>query len=131
MAAPSRRSNNKEVAGNEEASVQACTDGSKHDQGVGSGPAIFIDSEMVAQLKVKLDSRCSNNKAEQLAIIKALEATESLHEKSIYPRMATIFTDRRVTLDSLHNINNHAYLVEEIRKRVASSDRIAWKITFS
>jgi len=86
---------------------------------------------MVAQLKVKLDSRCSNNKAEQLAIIKALEATESLHEKSIYPRMATIFTDRRVTLDSLHNINNHAYLVEEIRKRVASSDRIAWKITFS
>ena len=39
----------KEVAGNEEALVQAYTDGSKHDQGVGSGAAIFIGSEMVAQ----------------------------------------------------------------------------------
>ena len=41
----------KEVAGNEEASVQANTDGSKHDKGVGPGGAIFIGSEMVVQLK--------------------------------------------------------------------------------
>jgi len=67
---------------------------------------------MVAQLKLKLDSRCSNNQAKQLIIVKALEATESLHEKSNYPCTATIFTDSRVTLDSLHNINSHAYLVD-------------------
>jgi len=66
----------KEVAGNEEASVQAYTDGSKHDQGVGSSAAIFVGSETVAQLKLKLDNRCSNNQAEQLAIIKALETIE-------------------------------------------------------
>ena len=41
------------------------------------------------------------------------------------------FTDSRVTLDSLHNVNDHAYLVEEIRKRVASLERSEWKITFS
>jgi ribonuclease HI len=121
----------KEVAGNEEASIQAYTNGSKHDQGVGSGTAIFIGSEMVAQLKLKLDNRCSNNQAEQLAIIKALETIESLHTNSINPRTATIFTDSRVTLDSLHNANNHAYLVEEIRKKVASLERCEWEIKFS
>ena len=50
----------KEVAGNE-ASVQAYTDGSKHGQGVGSGAAIFMGNEIVAQIKLKLDNRCSNN----------------------------------------------------------------------
>ena len=50
-----------EVVGNEEASVQAYTEGSKHDQGVGSGAVIFKGSEIVAKLKLKLDNRCSNN----------------------------------------------------------------------
>jgi len=62
--------------------MQTYTDGSKHNQGVGSSAAIFIGSEKVAQLKLKLDSRCSNNQAEQLAIVKALKAIELLHEKT-------------------------------------------------
>ena len=121
----------KEVADNEEASVQAYTDGTKHDKGVGSGAAIFIGSEMLVQIKLKLDSRCSNNQAEQLAILKALEAIDSLNKYSINPRMAAIFTDSQVSLDSLHNPNSHAYLVEEIRKMVASLERCEWKIMFS
>lgn len=56
-----------------ETTVQAYTDGSKYEQGVGSGAAVFIRKEIVAHIKLKLDSRCSNNPAEQLAIIKALE----------------------------------------------------------
>jgi ribonuclease HI len=56
--------------------IQAYTDGSKNEQGVRSRVAIFIGIELTAQIKVKLDSRCSNNHAEQLAIIKALEAIE-------------------------------------------------------
>jgi ribonuclease HI len=116
-----------EVVGNEDASVHALTDGSKHDQGVGSGAG----REMVAKLKLKLDNRCSNNQAGQLAILKALEAIESLNTHSINPRTATIFTDSRVSLDSLHNPNNHAFLVEEIRKKVASSERSKWEIMFS
>ena len=102
----------KEVAGNEEVSVQAYSDGSKHGQGVGSGAAIFTGNEIVAQIKLKLDNRCSNNQAEQLTIVKALEAIESLHNKVIHSRTATIFTDSRVALDSLRNVNNHAYFVE-------------------
>jgi ribonuclease HI len=119
-----------EVVGNEDASIHAYTDGSKHGQGVGSGAVIFKGREMIAKLKLKLDSRCSNNQAEQLAILNALEATESLNRHDIDPR-STTFPDSRVSLDSLHNHNNHAFLVEEIRKKVASLDRCEWKITFS
>ena len=52
--------------------VEAYTDGSRTDQGVGSGIAIFVSNELVHQLQYKLDKRCSNNQAEQLAILKAL-----------------------------------------------------------
>jgi hypothetical protein len=48
-----------EVVGNEDASTHAYTEGSKHDQGVGSGAVIFKGREMIAKLKLKLDSRCS------------------------------------------------------------------------
>jgi ribonuclease HI len=41
---------------------------------------------MVAKLKLKFDNRCSNNQAGQLAILKALEAIESLNTNSINPR---------------------------------------------
>ena len=101
-----------EVVGNEDASVHAFTDGRKHDQGVGSGAVIFKGREVVAKLKLKLDNICSNNQAEQLAILKALEEIESLNTHSINPRTATLFTDSRVSLDSLHNPNNHAFIVD-------------------
>ena len=53
--------------------IQAYTDGSKNEHGVGSGVAIFVGKEHAVQLKIKLDNRCSKNQAEQLAIFKALE----------------------------------------------------------
>ena len=87
-----------EVVGNEEATVKAYVGGSKNDQGVGSGVAIFKGSEMVAKLKLKLVDRCSNNQAEQLAILKALEAIESMNRHIINPHMAIIFTDSRSPL---------------------------------
>ena len=36
-----------------------------------------------------------------------------------------------IYIHSLRNVNNHAYLVEEIRKRVASLESYEWNITFS
>ena len=114
-----------------ETTVQAYTDGSKYELGVESGAAVFIGKEIIAQIKLKLDSRCSNNKAEQLAIIKALEAIGSIHTMYINPSTATIFTESKITLDSLQNANNHAYLTEEIRKRVAILESSKWKIEFS
>jgi hypothetical protein len=54
-------------------SIYAYTDGSKNDIGVGSGIAIFSDKSLTTCLKYWLNERCSNNQAEQLAILKALE----------------------------------------------------------
>jgi len=54
-------------------SIYAYTDGSKNDIGVGSGIVIFSDNSLTTCLKYRLNERCSNNQAEQLAIIKALE----------------------------------------------------------
>jgi hypothetical protein len=56
--------------------IHAYTDGSKTRKGVGSGVAIYIGTEPALQEKFKLDTRCSNNQTEQLAITKALEAIE-------------------------------------------------------
>jgi len=105
------------VEGNEETSIQVYTDGSKQEQGVGSRAVIFEGSEMIDKLQFKLDNRCSNNQAEQLAILKALEKLEVLSRQSINPNSATIFTDSRITLDSLQNYKNHGFLVEEITKK--------------
>jgi hypothetical protein len=49
--------------GYKEQTIQAYTDGSKSDLGVGSGVAIFVKDELKAQHKYKLDNRCSNNQA--------------------------------------------------------------------
>jgi hypothetical protein len=46
-----------EVESDEEATVSAYTDGSKQDQGVGSGVAILKRSDMVAKVQLKLDKR--------------------------------------------------------------------------
>jgi hypothetical protein len=67
--------NVKITEGYEESShpIQAYTDGSKNDLGVGAGIAIFLDNNLTASLKYTLNGRCTNNQAEQMAILKALE----------------------------------------------------------
>jgi len=47
------------------------------------------------------------------------------------PTNTIIYTDSRVSLDSLRNPKNHSFLVEEIRKQVASLERREWRIKFS
>ena len=119
------------MVGNEETSIQVYTDGSKQKQGVGSVAVIFKGREMIAKLQFKLDNRCSNNHAEQLAILKALEKLEVLNRQSINPLSTIIFTDSRICLNSLQNYNNHGFFVEENRKKVASLKRSGWQIMFS
>ena len=52
--------------------IRIYTDGSKGVQEVGAGVVIFIN-ELIARHKFRLNHRCSNNQAEQLAIVKALD----------------------------------------------------------
>jgi ribonuclease HI len=120
-----------EVKEYDDQTIQIYTDGSKHEQGVGSGVAIFNGKELVTQLKYKLDNRCSNNQVEQLAIAKALEAIETIDIEENSPRTAAIITDSRITLDSIKNVNNHSYLIKEIRKRLSKLERSNWTVAFS
>ena len=109
---------------------QIFTDGSKSEQGVGSGVAIFTGKVLTEQLKFKQDDRCTNNQAEQLAIVKALEAIETQQVKQNEHRTAVIYTDSRITLDAIRSAKSHNHLVEEIRKRAVTLYKRNWTIEF-
>ena len=98
---------------------------------MGFGVAIFKGSIMVAKARLKLNTRCSNNQAEQFAILKALETIESINNNKINPRTVIIYTDSPVSLDSLSNTKNQAFLVEKIRKKLANLENNERKIKFS
>ena len=58
---------------------------------------------MIAKERLKLNPRCSNNQDEQFAILKALETIETFNKNTINPSTAIIYTDSRISLDSLQN----------------------------
>jgi ribonuclease HI len=120
-----------EVKEYEDQTIQIYTDGSKNEQGVRSGVAIFTGKQLVTQLKYKLDNRCSNNQAEQLAIAKGLEAIATIDNEENSPCKAAIVTDSRIALDSIKNVNNHSYLIEQTRKRLPNLERSNWTVAFA
>jgi len=95
--------------------IEVYTDGSKSENGVGSGIAIFIDKHLTFKLKYKLSERCSNNQAEQLAIDKELEIMKNLYYLQGNQRFLAILTDSRISLDAIAKPSNHKNLVERIR----------------
>jgi hypothetical protein len=70
-------------------------DGSKSEQGVGSGVAVFTGKSLTEQPKFRLDNKCSNNQAEQLAIVKALEVIQKQQVNNNEHRTAVIYTDSK------------------------------------
>jgi ribonuclease HI len=75
---------------------------------------------------------CSNNQAEQLAIIKALQAIENIDTTTTPHSTATIFTESMITLDSIRNAKNHNILIEEIRKKkMTTLEQAHWNIKIS
>ena len=115
----------------EDDAIQIFTDSSKSVQGVGAGIAIFIQNKLAHQRRLTLHSNCSNNQAEQLAIVKAMETIKELHIADNVPREITIHTDSRITLQSLKNPKNHKHLIDEIRKKAISLAKHNWHITFT
>ena len=63
------------------------------------------------QRRYKLRGYCSNNQAEQTAILKALEQLQEMET----PRggRAAIYTDSKVTLHSLKNHDIRGYLIKK------------------
>jgi len=58
---------------NDASSIHAFTDGSKSAKGVGTGIAIYKSIVLIKSLRYKLNNSCTNNQAEELAILKALQ----------------------------------------------------------
>jgi len=65
----------KTIEGEEESLylIQAYTDGSKSDLGVCAGVVSFLDNNVIKTMQYRLNERCSNNQAEQMTILNALE----------------------------------------------------------
>jgi ribonuclease HI len=112
-----------EVNDYDDKNVKIFTDGSKSEQGVEAGVAIFRGTELVTQRKYRLDNRCSNIQAVQLAIVKALEVVESLNIDHSSQRRAAVTTDSRVALDSVKNSHNYSFLIEEIRQMLLKLEK--------
>jgi len=95
---------------NEETStIQIFTDGSKSEQEVRAGVAIFKSGTHIKGLKYKINKRCTNYQAEQLAILRALEYTETLQTEG---KKANIYTDTPMTLDSLKISKFTTFIIE-------------------
>ena len=59
--------------------------------------------------------------------MRALEYKETIQAED---KTATIYTDSRMTLDSLKNNNIHTFLIEEIRRKLTKMRKTNWKIQF-
>jgi len=114
-----------------EHTINTYTDGSETEQGVCSGIAIYVINKLPYQIKHKLNNRCSNNQAEQTAILKALHAFETIKLDNNTPRTVKVFTDSKITTFSLKNAKNRKHLIEEIRRKTIDLEKENWRIEFT
>jgi len=77
----------------------------------------------------RLDTNCTNNQAEAFAILKAPEHVQTNLENEEH-KVATVHTDRRTKLESLHNTDKQTFLTEEIRQKVKEMESRGWKTRF-
>ena len=105
--------------------IQAYTDGSKSEAGVGAGIAIYQDNNLTSTLKYRLNERCTNNQAEQMAILKALEHIQNMESCD---KVVLIHTDSQITLQLLQNKKKHTRLIERIRTKITEMEQHAWRV---
>jgi len=108
--------------------IQAYTDGSKNDVGVGARIAIFLDNNLTATLKYRLNGRCTNNEEEQLSILKALQYIQYAESGG---KSVLVHTDSQITLQFLQNQKKHTRLVEQIITRLIEMEQHEWRVEFS
>jgi len=79
-------------------------------------------------MKHKIHDECSNNQAEQMAIVKALQAIETTKINNNIPRAIKLHTDNRINLESLKNMKNRNQLIEELSKKTIALEKEDWNI---
>ena len=93
---------------------------------MGSRVAIYRSGESITTIQCRLNRKCTNNQAEQFAILTALEHIEKIQTKD---KRATIYTDSQTTLDKLQNSKIHTHIAEEIRGKITAMKESEWEIT--
>ena len=83
---------------------------------VGAAAVIIKDDIVVHQSKFKLHERCSNNQAEQVAILRVLEQIQNLQLPEDAEKIAVVNIDSKVTLDTMQNRNKHYILIQSIKE---------------
>jgi len=63
-----------------------------------------------------------------MAILKALEYIQHLKEEE---KTVLVYTDSRITLQSLQNQKRHTHLIDQIRNKVLDMEQHEWKVDFS
>jgi ribonuclease HI len=110
--------------------TEVYTDGSKIGDNVGAGGIIFENGKLVHQLKFKLHGHCSNNQAEQIAILTVLEKLEGLQDGQDNDKRFAIYTDSRIILYLLRNKFKLNRLIELIRKQIIALAHLKWTMHF-
>ena len=109
----------------ENGSMHIYTDGSKTEKGVGSGIAFFESGQHTKSVQCRLNERCTNNQADQLVILAALQYIEKTQRMD---KRITIYTDSKITLDKLQNSKIHTYIIEEIRRKIVEMNKTSWEV---
>jgi len=87
-----------------------------------------VDQVLKKRCKYKLQNCCSNNQAEQIAILKSLGKLTSLSDHNA--RTVAIYTNSKVTLASPRNNFIHSPLIEEKRHKVRQLMMQNWSFRF-
>ena len=106
--------------------LEVYTDDSKRDAGVGARIAFFVQHKPVHQLQFRLHDHCSNNQAEQLAILKALEFIETNLQVSDNQKTVALHTDSKISLDSLANHTNNLIVAIREETRRLKTQNFIW-----
>ena len=99
--------------------INIYTDGSKSEKVVGAGIAIIRPRTTTVKLMYRMDTTSTNNQAEALEILKALEyiQTTQINEEE---KAATVHKDSRTTLDEVicDSVSEHNYISRVYGKRI-------------
>lgn len=107
------------------------TDGSKSEAGVGAGAVIYLENYPAHQLGFRLYNKCSNNQAEQLAILKALEKIKEYDHIHPIDKRVAVHTDSNITMDLLRNNIKHNNLIHRIQETMRTLQQQQWMVHFT
>jgi len=111
--------------------INILTDRRKIGGKAGAAAVIIKDDIVLHQSKYRLHERWSNNQAEQVTILKALEQIKNLKLTEDAEKIVVVSTDSKITLDTLQNRNKHYILIGNIRKEIKMVEDQQWTVLFN